>query len=157
MKKSNIYAITGNGTKIDNMGQAVKDYLTAEFLKEGTRLGLPNFNKKFGKWNDEKMSVPANSLPSAKQIQLACYSIAIEKAEGEFIAIFDSENSTPIVRTVKKSNDIMNRYFSGNKTRKTEFNPTALICGLMNSDKYKFDADAIGAIELALKGLKAKL
>ena len=157
MKKSEKigdFAVIGSSVKGDAIATAIKEFFKKEF-KDGARYSVADFAKKFAKWNAEKKTVKANTMPSVKQIQLACYLFQSERKDGEFVAVVDADkNGVAIVRSCKKSTDIVNRYFADNKAPKSKFDATALILGLLNSPKFKFEQSDLEAIQSALDLLK---
>lgn len=76
-----IYKVLGKSTKETKLIEGVMDFIRSSFNEKGLRLGLPNFTKKLGKYNEKKGTLQASSVPSAGQIQTACRLLAVENKE----------------------------------------------------------------------------
>ena len=73
-----IYKVLGKSTKENKKIEGIMDFIRNSFNEKGLRLGLPNFTKKLGKYNEQKGTLQASSVPSVKEIQTACRLLAIE-------------------------------------------------------------------------------
>lgn len=144
------------GTSVKNAKKALVDFITSEFSKESGRCGVDKFITKFSKWDKEHNKVLASSIPSYKDIQLACYTVASERKDSDFMPIFDYDEKTKkgIVKSVKYSSDIFAKYYGMNKPKASSFDATKMIIGLLGSEKYVFSTEDIDAIQVALDALK---
>ena len=73
-----IYKVLGKSTKENKKIEGIMEFIRNSFNEKGLRLGLPNFTKKLGKYNEQKGTLQASSVPSVKEIQTACRLLAVE-------------------------------------------------------------------------------
>ena len=72
------FKVMGKSTKENKKIEEIMDFIRNSFNEKGLRLGLPNFTKKLGKYNEQKGTLQASSVPSVKEVQTACRLLAIE-------------------------------------------------------------------------------
>ena len=102
MKKS--YSVVGKVKVQSKKVAMLSEYIASNYTKTNKRLGVPNFVKEFGKFNDEKMTLQAASVPTVKEIRNACEFVALSvKDRAEFIPVLVSNNGTITIETRKAS------------------------------------------------------
>lgn len=147
------YSILGlkGGEKVSKRVESLIAYIGENYTKKGNRLGFENLVKRFSKWEEEKGIVFASSMPTYADVQQSCFIVASSIAIGEVMPIFTSDSGkNGVISTIEKTEENFNRLYGKNGSRKSAFDPSKLIIGLLNSEKYDFTSEMLDAIQDAL-------
>lgn len=143
------YTVIGKGVKANKRIESLVEYIANEFNVKGKRLGLNNFVKQFGKFNNEKNTLQSSSVVSVKDIQIASRLVASLNVESglEIIPVVISLNGVVTIKT-KNAKDFEIYYPSIKEVEKKEVDPTEFIIKYLNKHSEEVDFEAIStAIE----------
>lgn len=153
MKSSISYKVVSKSDKETKAIQNLMAYIEKNFNVKGKRLGIPNFIKEFGKFNDDKETLQASSIPTVTQIQVACRLIAsntVDTQSSDIIPCVICKNGITTIET--RNTTEFELYYPTLKARtKKQVTPTEFIINYLNKHVDEID---IKAIEVAIKGLK---
>lgn len=149
MLKGVEYTVIGKGLKVNKRIESLIEFISKEFNEKGKRLGLNNFVKQFGKFNNEKMTLQSTSVVSVKDIQTASRLVASENVKNglESIPVVISLNGVVTVET-KDAKEFETFYPSIKEVEKKTVDPTDFIIKYLNKHSEEVDFEAIStAIE----------
>lgn len=151
-----IYSVMGKVKVQSKKVAMLSEYIATNYTTSNKRLGIPNFVKEFGKFNDEKMTLQATSVPTVKEIRNACEFVAMSvKDKAEFIPVLISNNGTITIET-RKASEFDNYYKpmsegEGEGEGKTEKSNLEKILAYIEGKKEGVDKQAL--ID-AIKGME---
>ncbi len=152
MAKSVDFLVIGKSAKVTKLVDALIPFVKDNFNTKGKRLGFDSFVKQFGKYNEEKNTVVDTSIPTVKDIRIACRSVAesLKNEGGEVIPVVFVRNG---ITTIECKNAVdFDSYYPPIKTpNKKAVDYTAWIINAMTKHATEID---FTAIEVAIEGLK---
>lgn len=144
------FLVVGKSTKVTKVIDALIPFVKENFNTKGKRLGLDNFVKQFGKYNEEKKTVIDTSIPTVKDIRIACRNVAESiKGNGEVIPVVFIRNGITTIEC-KNASDFESYYPPIKEVSKREINYTDWIINAMNKHASEID---FNAVKVALDGL----
>lgn len=154
MKNSINYKVIGKSVKSTKTVETLCTYISNNYNVKGKRLGLSNFIKDFGKFNDEKETLLASSVVTVKDIQTACRLVATDIKENNSCSVIPCLISKNAIITIEtKSIDNYETFYPTiNQTKKSTKSPTEFICDYIKKHETEID---FNALQLLIDDLKA--
>ena len=152
MKSTINYKVVSKSNKKTKRIDGLAEFIGKNFNVKGKRLGIPNFTKEFGKYNDEKQILQSSSVPTLTEIQIACRKVASEiigNKSNNVIPCVTCKNGVSIIETHDASE--FDLYYPTIKpTTRKEISPTEYVINYINKHAdaidFKLLADAINGM-----------
>jgi hypothetical protein len=144
MKRETSYKVIGKSAKETKKIEDLKSYIRDNFNTKGKRLGISNFIKQFGKFNDEKQTLQASSVVTVKDIQTACRLLAAELVENgsNVIPCVVSQNAV-ITIEVRDAGEFDEFYPEIKPSSKGKVNHTEFIVNYIKKYKEEIDVKTV--------------
>ncbi len=150
MKSTMSYKVVSKSNKETKRIDAIADYIRKNFASKGKRLGVPNFTKEFGKYNDDKETLFASSVPTLTEIHTACRKVAtaiLNDKSNSVIPCVMCRNGISTIETVDATDDNLNLYFpQGKATVRKEISATEFVINYINKHKDEIDVVAVSTV-----------
>lgn len=142
------FVVIGKSVKVSKVVEGLIPFIKENWNVSGKRLGYDNFVKQFADFNEKKLTVKDVSIPSVKDVRIACLKAAEEiKANATAldvipVVIINKQSGVTTIET-RSVNAFESFYPSSKQTEKKETDYTAWIINAMNKHADKIDLNAI--------------
>jgi len=148
MKSTMNYKVVSKSYKETKRINAVAEYIGKNFALKGKRLGIPNFTKEFGKYNDEKQILASSSVPTLTEIQIACRRVAesIRKDKsGNVIPCVTCKNGVSVIETHDVA-EFESYYPTLKASNRKETTPTEFVINYIKKHSADIDKKAVALV-----------
>lgn len=149
------FVVVGKSVKGSKVVEDLIPFIKENWNVSGKRLGYENFVKQFADFNERKQTVKDVSIPSVKDVRIACLKVAEEiKATATAIdvipvVIINKQSGITTIET-RNVSAFESFYPTSKQTEKKKTDFTAWIINAMNKHSSEID---FNAIKVALDGL----